>query len=106
MLPDPALMTWESLVTLTPIADAVLADATLAEAMGDARAGLVRTLDLTGPEALRPFVVAGLVEAGRTVLAVTPTSREAEDLVAQLGDLVDPERSATTRAGRRCRTSG
>ncbi len=75
---------------LTPLADAVLADATLTEAMGDAKAGLVRALDLTGPEALRPFVVAGLVEAGRTVLAVTPTSREAEDLVAQLADLVDP----------------
>ncbi len=48
------------------------------------------TLDLTGPAGLRPFVVAGLVEEGRTVLAVTPTSREAEDLVAALGDLVDP----------------
>ena len=56
------------------------------------RRGLVRALDLTGPEALRPFVVAGLVQTGRTVLAVTPTSREAEDLVAQLADLVDPAR--------------
>ena len=79
-------------MSLTPLADAVLADATLAEAMGDAKAGLVRALDLTGPEALRPFVVAGLVQTGRTVLAVTPTSREAEDLVAQLADLVDPAR--------------
>src|SRR5687768_9421416 len=60
--------------------------------MADAKAGLVRALDLTGPEALRPFVVAGLVQTGRTVLAVTPTSREAEDLVAQLADLVDPAR--------------
>ncbi len=77
-------------MSLTPLADAVLADATLTEAMGDAKAGLLRALDLTGPEALRPFVVAGLVRAGRTVLAVTPTSREAEDLVAQLADLVDP----------------
>ena len=79
-------------MSLIPLADAVLADATLAEAMGDAKAGLVRALDLTGPEALRPFVVAGLVQTGRTVLAVTPTSREAEDLVAQLADLVDPAR--------------
>ena len=79
-------------MSLTPLADAVLADATLAEAMADAKAGLVRALDLTGPEALRPFVVAGLVQTGRTVLAVTPTSREAEDLVAQLADLVDPAR--------------
>ena len=92
-------------MSLTPLLRSVLADATLHEAMGDAKAGLVRALDLTGPEALRPFVVAGLVEAGRTVLAVTPTSREAEDLVAQLADLVDPARVATTRAGRRCPTS-
>jgi transcription-repair coupling factor (superfamily II helicase) len=77
-------------VQLTPLADAVLADPTLAEAMGDAKAGLVRALDLTGPEALRPFVVAGLAGAGRTVLAVAPTGREAEDLVAQLAELVDP----------------
>ncbi len=79
-------------MTLAPIRDAVLADATLAEAMGEARDGAVRALDLTSPTALRPFVVSGLVEAGRTVLAVTPTSREAEDLVAELGDLVDPAR--------------
>ena len=58
--------------------------------MADARGGAVRALDLTGPEALRPFVVAGLVRAGRTVLAVTATSREAEDLVEALGDLLDP----------------
>ncbi len=51
-------------MSLIPFADAVLADATLAEAMGDAKAGLVRALDLTGPEALRPFVVAGLVRDG------------------------------------------
>ncbi|MGZ6744945.1 MAG: transcription-repair coupling factor, partial [Nocardioides sp.] len=38
-----------------------------------------------------PFVVAGLVRAGRTVLAVTATAREAEDLVAALGDVVDPD---------------
>src|SRR4051794_33173795 len=58
--------------------------------MADARGGAVRALDLTGPEAMRPYVVAGLVRAGRTVLAVTATSREAEDLVEALGDLVDP----------------
>lgn len=79
-------------MSLAGLADVVLADATLSAAVDDARGGTVRTLDLTGPEALRPFVVAGLVRAGRTVLAVTPTSREAEDLVAALGDLVDPAR--------------
>ncbi len=75
---------------LSGLADAVLADPTLTQAMADARGGLVRALDLTGPEALRPYVVAGLVREGRTVLAVTATSREAEDLVEALGDLVDP----------------
>jgi transcription-repair coupling factor (superfamily II helicase) len=72
------------------IADAVLADPVLTEVLADAGEGRVRALDLTGPEALRPFVVAGLVRAGRSVLAVTATSREAEDLVNALGDLLDP----------------
>ncbi len=75
---------------ISGLADAVLTEPVLAEAMADARSGLRPALDLTGPEALRPFVVAGLVGAGRTVLAVTATSREAEDLVTALGDLIDP----------------
>ena len=56
----------------------------------DARDGLVPALDLTAPSALRPFVVKGLVDAGRTVLAVAATAREAEDLVGALGGLIDP----------------
>ena len=75
---------------LTGLADAVLADPTLGTALAEASGGRVPTLDLTGPEAMRPFVVAGLVREGRTVLAVTATAREAEDLVDALGDLVDP----------------
>ncbi|MCW2613439.1 MAG: transcription-repair coupling factor [Frankiales bacterium] len=51
-------------------------------------------LDLTGPVGLRPFVLAGLVGQGRTVLAVTATGREAEDLVAALSSLIDPDRVA------------
>ncbi len=78
-------------MSLAGLADAVLADPTLGSVLEDAQDGRVRALDLTGPEALRPFVVAGLVRAGRSVLAVTATSREAEDLVAALGDLVDPD---------------
>src|SRR3954451_13401567 len=72
------------------LADLVLREATLSAAMGDARDGLVRALDLTAPSALRPFVVKGLVDAGRTVLAVAATAREAEDLVTSLGGLMDP----------------
>ncbi len=61
---------------------------TLGTALAD---GAVQpTLDLTGPAAVRPFVVHALVQRGRTVLAVTATSREAEDLVEELSDLVDP----------------
>ncbi|HQR28051.1 MAG TPA: transcription-repair coupling factor, partial [Nocardioides sp.] len=55
------------------------------------RAATRGALDLTGPSALRPFLVAGLVEAGRTVLAVTATTREAEALVEDLADLLDPD---------------
>ena len=73
---------------LTAVADAVLAGSVLAEAM--AAAGQVRALDLTGPASVRPLVVKGLVDAGRTVLAVAATAREAEDLVLELSDLVDP----------------
>ncbi|MCB8954970.1 MAG: transcription-repair coupling factor [Nocardioides sp.] len=76
---------------LSGLADAVLADPTLDEALADAQGGAVPALDLTAPEAMRPYVVAGLVRAGRTVLAVTATAREAEDLVEALGDLVDPD---------------
>ncbi|MDQ6641999.1 MAG: transcription-repair coupling factor, partial [Actinomycetota bacterium] len=58
--------------------------------MSDAREGMVTTLDLTGPAGLRPFVVKGLADSGRTVLVVAATAREAEDLVVVLGDLLDP----------------
>ena len=74
---------------LQGLADAVLADPTLTAAMGDVDG--VAALDLTGPAGLRPFVVKGLADRGRTVLAVTATQREAEDLVESLADLVDPE---------------
>lgn len=76
------------------LADLVLQDKTLAAAMADARGGVVPALDLTAPGALRPFVVKGLVDAGRTVLAVAATAREAEDLVTALGGLMNPSEVA------------
>ena len=76
------------------LAGLVLQEPTLAGAMQDARDGKVPALDLTAPSALRPFVVKGLVDAGRTVLAVAATAREAEDLVTALGGLMDPARVA------------
>ncbi len=77
-------------MSITGLADLVLRNPTLSAAMADARGGTVRALDLTGPAALRPFVVKGLVDAGRTVLVVAATAREAEDAVETLSDLVDP----------------
>jgi transcription-repair coupling factor (superfamily II helicase) len=77
-------------VGVSGLADLVLQDPTLAGAVEDAREGTVPALDLTAPSALRPFVVKGLVDAGRTVLAVAATAREAEDLVRALEGLLDP----------------
>jgi transcription-repair coupling factor (superfamily II helicase) len=71
------------------------ADPVLRSAVADATTGAVSALDLTAPSALRPFIVAGLAEAtvgaGRRVLVVTATSREAEDLVEELRCLLPPD---------------
>lgn len=77
-------------MSLAGLADAVLADPTLAAALAGATSGDQPTGELTGPEALRPFLATGLVRAGKPVLVVTATTREAEQLVAELGDLIDP----------------
>ncbi|MFL6156969.1 MAG: CarD family transcriptional regulator, partial [Marmoricola sp.] len=73
---------------LAGLADAVLTDPVLAAALGRAGDADATTLDLTGPQALRPFAIAGLARTGRTVLVVTATVREAEDLVTELADVV------------------
>ena len=75
---------------LAGLAQLVLQEKTLATAVEDAEGGRLTTLDLTGPAALRPFVVKGLVDAGRTVLAVAATGREADDLVESLACVMDP----------------
>ena len=71
---------------LAGLADAVLTDPTLQSGLPAGQP----TGELTGPEALRPFLVAGLARSGRSVLVVTATTREAEQLVAEVGDLLDP----------------
>ena len=76
---------------LSGLLDVVASDPALARAL---EAPEVATLDLTGPAGLRPFVIAGLARRGRTVLAVTATGREAEDLVDALGSLMDGARVA------------
>jgi len=81
-------------MSLAGLAELVLQERTLASAFGDARDARMPAMDLTGPAALRPFVVRGLVDAGRTVLAVAATAREAEDLVESLGCVMDPHEVA------------
>jgi len=78
-------------LSLAGLLDVVSGDPALRQAL---EAPTAPTLDLTGPNGLRPFVLAGLVRQGRTVLAVTATGREAEDLVAALSSLLDPDRVA------------
>jgi len=78
-------------VSLAGLLDVVLDDPALAKALA---APTTPTFDLTAPAGLRPFVVAGLVRAGRTVLAVTATGREAEDVVSALTSLLPAHRVA------------
>ena len=78
-------------MSLTGLLDVVLGDPSLAKAVETVSG----TLDLSAPPGMRPFVIAALTaRAGRTVLAVTATGREAEDLVAALSSLHDADRVA------------
>ena len=86
-------------MSLTGLLDVVARDAALAEAIEAAATGHRPHLDLVGPPAARPFVIAALArslagvgtERGRPVLAVTATGREAEDLAASLRSLLPPD---------------
>ncbi|MFJ4921300.1 transcription-repair coupling factor [Streptomyces sp. NPDC088725] len=79
-------------MSLHGLLDAVTKDPALAEAVKAAADGHRTHVDLVGPPAARPFAVAALArEAGRPVLAVTATGREAEDLAAALRTLLDPD---------------
>ncbi|WP_393098419.1 transcription-repair coupling factor [Streptomyces sp. LN325] len=76
-------------MSLHGLLDAVVKDAALAEAVKAATGEVRMHVDLVGPPAARPFAVAALArEAGGTVLAVTATGREAEDLAAALRSLL------------------
>ena len=74
-------------MTLSGLLDAVLPDPALARAIASVG---TPALQLAAPPALRPFVAAALAAdpsrggAGRPVLAVTATGRDAEDLVEAL----------------------
>ncbi|CAI7977129.1 Transcription-repair-coupling factor [Frankia sp. Hr75.2] len=82
-------------MTLAPLLDALVArpggDPALTRALGSPDEPV---LDLAGPAALRPFAAAAMARAGHTVLAVTATGREAEDLADAVGSLLGPERVA------------
>src|SRR5918994_478373 len=82
-------------MTLSGLLDAVLPDPALARAVSSAG---VASLDLAAPPALRPLVAAALAAdparggAGRPVLAVTATGRDAGELApvaARAGDVVE-----------------
>lgn len=76
-------------MSLTGLLDVVAKDPALAEAVQAATDGHRHQVDLVGPPAARPFAIAALArQAGRPVLAVTATGREAEDLAAALRSLV------------------
>ncbi|MGW7353056.1 transcription-repair coupling factor [Streptomyces sp. NPDC054784] len=76
-------------MSLHGLLDAVVRDPALEEAVKAATAGHRPHLDLVGPPAARPFVISALARgAGRPVLAVTATGREAEDLAAALRSLM------------------
>ncbi|MFH8490504.1 transcription-repair coupling factor [Streptomyces longisporoflavus] len=79
-------------MSLQGLLDAVVKDAALAEAVKTATDGNRMHVDLVGPPAARPFAVAALArETNRTVLAVTATGREAEDLAAALRTIIEPD---------------
>ena len=83
-------------MSLTGVLDVLLSadggDPALRGAVDAARAGGRFELDLTAPHGVRPFALAGIASrAGRTVLSVTATGREAEDLATALRDLLPPD---------------
>jgi transcription-repair coupling factor (superfamily II helicase) len=83
-------------VSLTGVLDVLLdersGEPALRAAVEAARSGGRADLDLTAPPGIRPFALAALAaRAGRPVLAVTATGREAEELATALRDLLEPD---------------
>jgi len=84
-------------VTLTGLVDFFCTEPTIIENIGDARARRLPVLDVTAPAPMRPLIAAALSVhtarggAGRPVLLVSSTYREAEDLTAGLQSLLGEE---------------
>jgi transcription-repair coupling factor (superfamily II helicase) len=74
-------------MSLSPLLPALAPDPAFARLA----AGGVSALDVSGPPGLQPFAIATVAAAGHTVLAITATERESQDLVAALGSLLPPE---------------
>ena len=79
---------------LSGLVDTLITDPVVAEAVRDAKADGVTTLDLSAPTPVRPVLLAAIASeqngAGRPVLAVTATFREAEELTEALQCMVEP----------------
>ena len=78
-------------MSLSGLLDAALPDPALTTALDSIG---TPSLTISGPAALRPFVIAAVARE-RTVLAVTSTGAEAEDLAAALRCLLPPDTVAT-----------
>jgi transcription-repair coupling factor (superfamily II helicase) len=84
-------------VTLAGLVDLFCTEPTIVETIGDARVQRLSVLDITAPAPMRPLVAAALSAsagrggAGRPVLLVSSTYREAEELTAALQSLVGEE---------------
>jgi transcription-repair coupling factor (superfamily II helicase) len=84
------------LMSLFGLLEAVLPDPGLSSVLSAARSGGVTALDVVAPPGIRPLVLAGIAAAephgaGRPVLVVTATGREAEDVAAAVRCYLPPE---------------
>jgi transcription-repair coupling factor (superfamily II helicase) len=81
-------------MTLAPLLDALAADPGVTRALTVARQA-APTADITVAAGARPALIAAMArQAGRPLLAVTATTREAEDLTSALRCFLDPDRVA------------
>ena len=84
-------------MTLAGLVDLFCTEPTIVETIGDARVQRLSVLDISAPAPMRPLVAAALSAsagrggAGRPVLLVSSTYREAEELTAALQSLVGEE---------------
>jgi len=87
-------------VSLSGLVDLLCSDPTLRDTLADARDRTGTALDLTAPAPMRPLIAAALASApsrggaGRPVLVVTSTYREAEEVTAACAAVLGPDEVA------------